>query len=310
MYDPKTDLTLKQQERIYDFARLVTDADDAEFARRLPEFLDIDEFSRFMAVTIWLSSTDSILMLGQNYIVYLHPKTDQFLFVPWDLDRAFGNFFNPSPEQLTIHKAWADDNRFLERTMKVPAVKEAYLARMKEFQDTIFQPSRFAKLVDEVAARIRPVVQEEDPDKLKAFDQAVAGEMPDSFGGDGPGRGPFSMRAKPIKKFAKERYQSVADQLAGKSEGQPLMGGPGRGPGGRGGPGGGMRAFGPGNFVGPAIFKAADSDANGKVSQQEFDSLAERWFVEWDKSKNGKLKQEDIVAGLNAVVPPPNFGPP
>ena len=320
-YDAKTDLTAKQQQRVYDFAKLITDADDGELARRLPEFLDIDEFSRFMAVTVWLSSTDSILLLGQNFVVYLHPKTDKFQFVPWDLDRAFGNFFTPSPEQLSIRKAWTEENRFLSRVMAVPAVKEAYLARIREFQDTLFQPARFGKLVDEVAQRIRPVVKDEDPKKLKAFDQAVAGILPDAGGpagpggpGDrGPGRGdrgpggpgPFRMNAKPIKLFVKERHQFVADQLAGKSEGLPLGGG---GPGGRGpgGPGG----FGPGNFVGPVFFKAADADSDGKVTQQELTQLAERWFREWDKAKSGKLKQEDLASGLNAVVPPPDFGRP
>ena len=326
-YDPKTELTPKQQQRVFDFSRLLTDADDTEFARRLPDFLEIDEFSRFMAVTVWLSSTDSILMMGQNFIIYLDPKTDRFQFVPWDLDRAFGNFFSPSPEELSIRKAWGDDNRFLDRVMKVAAVKDAYLARIQEFQGTLFQPARFAKLVDQVAARIRPVIQQEDVGKLKSFDQAVAGEMPDNSGDGGPGggggRGPFGMRAKPIKTFVKERHQFVADQLAGKSEGQPLGGGMpfGRGPGGPGGPGGRgpggpggagnrMRAFGPGNFVGPAVFKAADTDTNGKVTEKEFTALADRWFLEWDKSKTGKLKQDDVVAGLNAVIPPPDVGPP
>lgn len=308
-YDAKTDLTPKQLERVYEFARLVTDADDAEFARRLPDFLDVDEFSRFMAVTIWLSSTDSILMMGQNYVVYLSPKTDRFQFIPWDLDRAFGNFFSPSPEKMSIRKAWAEDNRFLERVMAVDVVRQAYLARLAEFQGTLFRPERFATLVDRVAGLIRPVVEKEDPAKLAAFDAAVAGKA-----AEGGGPGPFGMRAKSIKAFVKERHQSVADQLAGKSEGEPLGGGPGgrggRGPGGRVGPGGGMRDFGPGNFVGPVFFKAADVDADGKVSKTEFATLAGMWFVEWDKSKAGALKQDDLVAGLNAILPMPNFGPP
>ena len=86
IYDPKTELTDKQKRRVQDFAKLLTEANDADFARRLPEFLDVDEFSRFMAVTVWLSTLDSILTLGQNYVVYLHPKTDKVQFVPWDLD--------------------------------------------------------------------------------------------------------------------------------------------------------------------------------------------------------------------------------
>ena len=53
-----------QKRRVIDFARLLTSGDDATFARRLPEFLDVDEFARFMAVTVWLSNTDSILIFG------------------------------------------------------------------------------------------------------------------------------------------------------------------------------------------------------------------------------------------------------
>ena len=314
-YDAKTDLTRKQEQRVYDFARLITEADDAELARRLPEFLDVDEFSRFMAVTVWLSSTDSILMMGQNFVVYLHPTTDRFLFVPWDLDRAFGNFFNPSPEQLSIRNAWAEDNRFLQRVMQVPAVREAYLARLEEFQKTLFQPARFAAMVEEIAARIRPVVAEEDPGKLPAFDRSVAGQM---AGPEGPGGGgsPFRMNAKPIKVFVKERHAAVAAQLTGASEGMPLFGGPGGPgrPGGRGGPGapgpGGMRPFGPGEILGPVVFAAADADRDGRMTAAEFEALSVRWFSEWDKEGTGSLNPEQLAAGLTVLLPMPDFARP
>lgn len=313
-YDPKTDITEKQKQRVFDFAKLMSNSDDAEFAKRLPEFLDVDEFTRFMAVTVWLSNTDSILMMGQNFIVYLNPKTDRFQFVPWDLDRAFGNFFNPSPEQMSIREAWGADNFFLNRVMKDETVKKAYLARMEEFQKTLFRPERLAKQVDELAAILRSSVRDEGAAKVERFDKVVAGEAAESqpFGG---GPGGFRMpSAPPIKSFTKARHQSVADQLAGKAEGVSLNGGPGRpgGPGRRGGPGGSGPGgdFGPGNFVAPVFLKAADVNSDGKVSESEFTALAAKWFKEWDKKSTGKLAQDDLVAGLNAVIPPPDFGGP
>lgn len=316
-YDPKTDITEKQKRRIYDFAKLITSGDDAELAKRLPEFLDIDEFTRFMAVTVWLSNTDSILMMGQNFIVYLDPKTERFSFVPWDLDRAFGNFFTPSPEEMSIREAWGQDNFFLNRVMKDATVKKAYLARLEEFQKTLFQPERLAKQIDELAPILRPAIQDEGGDKAERFNKIAAGERVEArpFGGGGPqgGRGGFSMPAPPpIKAFAKARHQSVADQLAGKAEGVPLAGGPmggGRGPGGR-GRGGPGTDFGPGNFVAPVFQKAADTDADGKVTESEFAALAAKWFKDWDKKGAGKLAQDDLVSGLNAVIPPPDFGGP
>ncbi|HAB17618.1 MAG TPA: hypothetical protein DCE44_14335 [Verrucomicrobiales bacterium] len=192
--------------------------------------------------------------------------------------------------------------------MKVGAVRDAYLARIKEFQESLFQPAKIAKLVDQVAGLIRPVVEQEGDDMLKRFDQAVAGKTAEPAEG-GPGMRFGMGNGKPVMVFARERYQSVADQLAGKSEGIPLGGGPGggRGPGGR---GGGMRNFGPGNLLGPAVVKAADADQNGAVTAQEFTALANRWFSEWDKEKTGELKQAEVAAGLNALIPPPNFGGP
>ncbi len=318
IYDPKTELTDAQKRRVQDFARFLTKGSDEEFARRLPEFIDVDEFSRFMAVTVWLSTLDSILTLGQNYVVYLHPKTDRFLFVPWDLDHSFGNFglqgSQEEREQLSIRQPWSGENRFFERVMGVHAVQEAYLARLKEFQQTIFQPERIAKQVDEVAAVIRGAIQDESQEKLERFDKGVAGEAVgmNPFGGGrgGPG-GPFGQPPKPIKGFVKERHRSVADQLAGKSEGLRIgQRGPG-GPGGPDGPGGRRGGGGPGMFLAEPVRNLADVNKDERVSPTEWTAMAERWWGEWDLDKKGTLNEAQLAEGLAKVFPPPpGFGGP
>src|SRR5262249_23501755 len=115
-YDPKTDLTPEQKQRVIDFCKLVSHASDAEFAAKLGEFLELDNFARFMAVTGWLATMDSILGPGQNYYVYLHPKTHKMQFIPWDLDHSFGQFgmmgSQEQRENLSIHKPWRGENRF------------------------------------------------------------------------------------------------------------------------------------------------------------------------------------------------------
>ena len=35
---------------------------------------------------------DSFFTLGHNYCLYLHPDTNKFHFIPWDLDWSFANF--------------------------------------------------------------------------------------------------------------------------------------------------------------------------------------------------------------------------
>jgi spore coat protein H len=212
-YDPKRNPTVEQKQRVIDFTRLVTQANDAEFAAHLGEYLDLEEFARYMAVMVFLSDMDGILGPGQNFYLYLDPKTQKFSFVPWDQDHSFGQFPMIGSQQqrnnLSIHKPWVGRKRFFERVFAVDAFKKLYLARLEEFSHTIFEPQRFADQVDETAAVIRPAVQEES--KLDRFDRAVAGT---------------SRSIVPIKPFVKVRSKSIIDQLAGRSQGERIDDGP------------------------------------------------------------------------------------
>lgn len=334
-YDPKSEISDAEARRVIEFCRLVSHADDATFAQRLGEYLDLDEFARFMAVTVWLATMDSILGPGQNYYVYLHPETHKFQFLPWDLDHSFGQFpmigSQEQRENLSLQRPWQGEKRFLDRVFKVPAFKQLYLARLGEFSATIFRPERLERQVDEIAAAIRPAVQDESAEKLARFDRVAAGEPvgpaglgggPGAVraegprpgrgeGGDGPrfpGPGGFMQPAKPIKGFVVARARSVREQLAGKAEGQTLagfgFGGPG-GPPGLGGPGGG-----PGRFLAPAFMIALDADQDGRLRRDEFTRGFARWFAVWDSDHDGALSEEELRAGIARELSPFRGDPP
>ena len=83
---PQDQLSEPQKRRVIEFARLVTQADDAEFAAKLGDYVDLDNFSRFMAVTVWLSTMDSS---GRPELLRLPaPADEQVPFMPWDLDHS------------------------------------------------------------------------------------------------------------------------------------------------------------------------------------------------------------------------------
>jgi spore coat protein H len=218
-YDPKTPLTHAQQQRVIDFARLVTAATDAQFASHVGDFLDLPEAARYLAVVVFLSDLDGLLGPGQNFYLYLHPQTQKFSFIAWDQDHSFGQFFRgtqSSREQLSIQHPWTESSRFLERLFQVDAFKKLYLARLSEFSTTLFKPDRFHRQVDELAAVLRPAIKDESAERLVRFERAVAGEVP-------PGdAGMFRGANIPIKPFVKARTQSLIDQLAGRSNGQRI----------------------------------------------------------------------------------------
>src|SRR5258708_32393833 len=132
---------------------------------------------------------EKILRVSELYYMYLHLKTARLESLPWDPDHSFGQFglvgSQEQRENLSIHRPWRGENQFLERVFKVEAFQKLYLARLDEFNKTIFKPERFYQQVDEIAAVIRPAVQEESEEKLARFDRVRAGDPvpPGGFGG-------------------------------------------------------------------------------------------------------------------------------
>ena len=210
-YDPKTPLTPAQQQRVMDLAAIVTRANDVEFAAKAQEYLDLDNAARFLAVTVWLSDMDGILGSGQNYYLYLDPRTNRFSFMAWDHDHSFGQFFSRTQrerERLSIDHPWSGNNRFLDRLYKLPAFKTVYLRYIEEFGRTLFALDRIAPQVDAIAVLIRPAVQAESAERLNRLEQTVAGRparVDDRM---------FDEANTPIKPFIKARTQSIAEQLA------------------------------------------------------------------------------------------------
>jgi hypothetical protein len=210
-FDPKTDLTDAQKARIIAFCKFATHATDAEFAAHVWDYIDLPAFVNYMAVVVWINNWDSILWNGQNYYAFMSDKTGKFVFMPWDQDFSFGNHsyqLNGLAAAGDIYKPWPESVPFLERVMKVPAFRTAYLAKLKEYQGTIFQPARFPALVAELARVIRPALADEPAkpangktpagiDQAKLFD-----EWTDATGPDG------------VLPFVVARHAAVAEQLA------------------------------------------------------------------------------------------------
>jgi spore coat protein CotH len=210
VYDPKREPSEAEKQRVIEFSRIVTRGTDAEFAARAAEFVDFEEFARYMAVTVWLSNYDGILDNGQNHYLYLDPKTKKFSFIPWDLDRAFGQFgtMGGDMQRVDILRPWVGAHPFLEKMFRLEAFRKLYLADMAEFSKTIFRPERFGPQVDAIAAAVRPAVAEESMTLLERFDASVAGRtMPDTLDRN------FGLPDVPIRTFVKGRAASVAEQL-------------------------------------------------------------------------------------------------
>ena len=82
----------EEAKRFIAFVRFVKQASDEEFAKGIGDIVDVDEFLHFLAVEVMTVNLDSPLGFNHNYYITLNPKTQKIVWIPWDLNLAFGGF--------------------------------------------------------------------------------------------------------------------------------------------------------------------------------------------------------------------------
>ncbi len=224
IYDLKTKATPEQKRRVIDLAQLVTSGTDAEFAVQIRGFLDLDEFARFLAGEVLLPSYDGILSDGQNFYMYLDPRSNKFGFIPWDLNSAWGNIWIASrgeQARASIWHPWLGKNRFIERVMAVEEFRRIYRSHLEDFLTRLYVPERLHRRIDEIATVIRDPIAAQSTFRLDKLEQAVGWKPVHPSPGESPDNG-FNRPAQEIKRFIDKRAESVRRQLDGKSKGMIL----------------------------------------------------------------------------------------
>lgn len=226
IYDPKTKPSDHQKERLLELCRLTSHANDAEFAERVGDFVDLDQFATFFACNALLSNYDSILDNGQNYLLWHDPTTDRFGLSPWDLDHSWGAFpfvgTREQRERASLFHPWIGEKLFLERLFNTPAFVEKYRAELDRLLTSLFIPERLSARIDELASVIRPALAEQSSSRLQRFERAVADEDAEPAA-EGEQRGRHrDGQVHSLKRFIRVRAEEARAQLDGRSEGVRL----------------------------------------------------------------------------------------
>ncbi len=145
-YQPKHKPSKQQARRVIDFVQLLDKANNETFQAEIADYLDVDEFLRFLAVSAWLSNMDSLFAIGHNYYIYLDPRTSKLNFLPWDLDLSFAGFpMMGSPDDLlnlSLKHPHAGTNKLIDRLLAVPEIARKYDALLAELTTGSFAKDR------------------------------------------------------------------------------------------------------------------------------------------------------------------------
>lgn len=216
-YHPENPPTDEQQKRLMDFTKLISTGSDETFRDELSQYLDVDAFLKFIAANTLLSNLDSYLGYGHNYYLYLVPKTNQFVFIPWDLDLSLASWpAVGTPEQLvdlSIHHPHAGDNKLLDRILATKQYQERYEAILREMTNSAFTKKKLSERLTEIEQAIQAPIAKEA--KAVAARKEVRGG--NGFG-MGMGGGQFG-QSLPPRRFIDQRIASVQAQFDGKTKG-------------------------------------------------------------------------------------------
>ena len=266
-YEVKSKGSEAQRARFIAFTRWLKESAPSEFETRLNEWMDVDEFLSFVAINALLSNLDSALGSGHNFYIALDPRSQKFVWLPWDLNEAFGRFrLGLSADEilrLDLFHPWAGQDGLLERLFATPSIRTRYADRCRELVSTVFETRHFSAAAQAAVDVIAEPAAKEFHISQQAFRENAAGATaalgpknsepgadiapdrePRPGGFSGPPRaGDFEalrrgQEGRSMVAWMEERLVHVRAQLAGSETGvSPRMGRPMGGPGGPGGPG-------------------------------------------------------------------------
>ncbi|MSQ96724.1 MAG: hypothetical protein EXR98_19520 [Gemmataceae bacterium] len=150
---------------------------------RLEKVLDMDRFISYLVLEAITWDWDGYPMNRNNYRLYHDPERDKIVFLPSGMDQMFGNPGGPILPGFQGMVASAVVNS--------PEGKKRYYARMAEIHKDIFKPDVMLKRLDELQARVQPV--------LRSIDKGAGNDFPN--------------QVNRLRDGIRQRHKSIEQQL-------------------------------------------------------------------------------------------------
>lgn len=144
------------------FIDVLNNTPTADLPCELEKVFNVDSYLKACAFDVLNGNWDGAIYNKNNFYLYHNLATDQFEFIPYDLDNTLGidwlnvdwvtkNIYNwmPAGEQRPLYK----------RLLEVPEFKKRYSYYLKTLLQTAFNPSSFFPYLDNLKALIAPAAQ-------------------------------------------------------------------------------------------------------------------------------------------------------
>jgi spore coat protein H len=153
VFRPEREATPHEQQRVIEFAQLISQTDVALFRGKIGTYLDVDEFLRFVALNAFIENWDSYIGGSHNYYFYLDPSDDKFRFIPWDEDLAMGTR-SMGRGGFTMAVPYSNNAPLIYWLLDDPAVQSRYRSILKELAEGPLSRAAIGQLCETVDATL------------------------------------------------------------------------------------------------------------------------------------------------------------
>ncbi|MCX7703145.1 MAG: CotH kinase family protein [Planctomycetota bacterium] len=164
------------------FTRLIDSSSREEFVKRVGEYLDVESFLKFIAINGLLANYDSYIGTGHNFFLYYDAPQGKFIFIPWDMNEAFGRFtpqgydFDTCAYVPVLKPVVSMDRSrrvLVERIMKEERWARMYREILARLHFSVVAEKPLVERIEQIARFIEPAIKEEGERRLAEFREGV-----------------------------------------------------------------------------------------------------------------------------------------
>jgi len=141
-------------------------SDLAQRWRQLSRVIDTNIFARYLAMQVLTVNWDGYALFKNNYRVYHDPDYDHLFFIAHGMDQMFGKPFAP-----LMPPRW--DGLVARAFMETSEGRARFTQQIGILFTNVYHTEALARRVDELGARVRPILAERSEFAAEEHDRLV-----------------------------------------------------------------------------------------------------------------------------------------
>lgn len=209
-YSLKTNTAEDDYSDIANFIDVLNNTPIGNLPCELEKVFNVDNYLKAVVVDVLTANWDGPIYNKNNFYLYHNLSTNQFEYIPYDLDNTLGiDWFNVDWAERNIYE-WSHPTEFrpiYDRLMDVPEYRDRYSFYFNRFLEDIYNENNLTSYIENIKTTLAPLVEN---DVLYPLDY---GFDIDDFNDSYESGLAYQHTPIGIKEFIADRFSSAQQQL-------------------------------------------------------------------------------------------------